>query len=93
MEGLNLVFTVGTLGRCIARRSWCNGVIGLKAFSGGVRISEAMRFSAHDLPILSSCTISKLSRWPCFRAGHFCAFDGTYIDQHINATVVGLDER
>ena len=27
-----------------------------------------------------------------FQAGHFCAFDGTYIDQHINATVVGLDE-
>jgi hypothetical protein len=27
-----------------------------------------------------------------FQAGHFCAFDGTYVDQHINATVVGFDE-
>jgi hypothetical protein len=26
------------------------------------------------------------------QAGHFCAFDGTYIHQHINATVVGLDK-
>ena len=26
------------------------------------------------------------------QAGHFCAFDGTHIDQHINATVVGLDK-
>jgi hypothetical protein len=26
------------------------------------------------------------------QAGHFCAFDGTYIDQHINATVVGFDK-
>jgi len=27
-----------------------------------------------------------------FQAVHFCAFDSTYIDQHINAAVVGLDE-
>jgi hypothetical protein len=27
-----------------------------------------------------------------FRGGHFCVFDGAYIDQHINATVVGLDK-
>jgi hypothetical protein len=26
------------------------------------------------------------------QAGHFCAFDGRYIDQHINATVFGLDK-
>jgi hypothetical protein len=24
--------------------------------------------------------------------GHSCAFDGAYVDQHVNATVVGLDE-
>jgi hypothetical protein len=26
------------------------------------------------------------------QAGHSCAFDGAYVDQHVNATVVGLDE-
>jgi hypothetical protein len=26
------------------------------------------------------------------KAGHSCAFDGAYTDQHVNSTVVGLDE-
>jgi len=26
------------------------------------------------------------------QAGHSCAFDGAYVDQHVNTTVVGLDE-
>src|SRR5271166_5494052 len=51
----------------------------------------SLRFPAHHLPILSISTGSKLSL-ASIQIGHSCAFDGAYVDQHVDAAFVGLDE-
>ena len=50
----------------------------------------SLRFPAHHLPILSTSTGSKLSL-ALIEIGHSCAFDGAYVDQHVDAAFVRLD--
>jgi len=53
------------------------------------RSDEVLRVRSTDALIVHNFEAESLA---LFQAGHFCAFDSTYIDQHINAAVVGLDE-
>lgn len=53
------------------------------------RSDEVLRVRSTDALIVHDFEAELLA---LFQAVHFCAFDSTYIDQHINAAAVGLDK-
>jgi hypothetical protein len=67
------------------RHFYARSVAGLQSRNAKILCARsADHLIAHDFEAESLALM--------IQAGHSCAFDGAYVDQHVNATVVGLDE-
>src|SRR5271165_7246696 len=66
------------------RHFYARSVAGLQSRNAKILCARsADPLIAHDFETESLALI---------QAGHSCAFEGTYADQHVSSTVVGLDE-
>ena len=74
---------------CAPTMQWRNWTKRVQWRGPYFRSDEVLRVRYADLLIVHDFEAESLA-W--FQAVHLCAFDSTYIDQHINAAVVGLDK-